>query len=132
MTTICGKSGKKNGINCCYVLIDHFFNREFLTKFSWSGGSRNNETKECFKVYKNIIKTFYIIVAKAALDFSELDCENFFKNIIKNAKRRCLLATIETKRRTSSSKNRPKNLIYKSVGTQQQEADVEGELCEKQ
>lgn len=113
MSAVCGTSGTMNGINCCYTLIDSFFNREFLTKFSWSGGSRNSEEKAPFKNNKNVIKVFYKIVALADKQFSELDCQGFFKSIVKNAKRRAQLMCSNTeKKRCSAGKRRPNNLIY--------------------
>ena len=98
-----------------------------------------------FKKYKNIILLFYKIVSQADTDFTESECEKFFKSIIKYAKRRFNLEEKSgEKRRASSSKKRPHNLTYKKVtcGTdnnetdtsdgQNSEEDVENELGNKE
>lgn len=43
-------------VNCAYQLIDVFFTREFLTKYSWSGSARGEGTKVCLKQYKNVLQ----------------------------------------------------------------------------
>ncbi|KXJ82919.1 hypothetical protein RP20_CCG010571 [Aedes albopictus] len=40
MGFICGTSGKAQGIDCCYKLVDYFFTRRFLTQCSWTGAAR--------------------------------------------------------------------------------------------
>ncbi|CAG9760293.1 unnamed protein product [Ceutorhynchus assimilis] len=125
---ICGSNGKMNGMNCSYRLIDHFFKRQFLMQFSWSGGSRKDEHKVAFKKFKNVMTTFYKIISRADSQFTEAECEIFFKGVIKNAKRRFELRenSNEKKNRASSAKKRPKNLTYRKVNeidSGQEEAD---------
>lgn len=94
---VCGTSGKRHGQSCCYSLVDHFFLRNFLITCSWAGGSRENDRKVSFKSYTKIINTFFQIIHLADNGFSLKDCENFFKCVIKNAKRRA--AILETPKR---------------------------------
>nr|CAI5826462.1 unnamed protein product [Callosobruchus analis] len=111
---ICGTSGKLNGLNCCYRLIDYFVERELLVQFSWGGGSRNEEGKMAFKKYNNVMSTFYKIINQADSSFTIMECQNFFKSIVKNAKRRFeLTENTNDRRRASSGKKRPHNLNYK-------------------
>lgn len=76
---ICGTSGKLNGMNCGFHLIDYLFERQLLTNFSWSGVSRRKEGKSTFKIYKNIMKLFYCIIQKADADFSIRENEIFLR-----------------------------------------------------
>lgn len=111
---IFGTNCKMNGLNCSYRLIDCFFKRQLLLQFSWSGGSRKEEGKMPFKKYKNIMKLFYGIISKADRQFTETECENFFKGVIKNSKRRFELSeNTSEKRRASSGRRRPHDLVYK-------------------
>lgn len=94
--------------------MDQFFNRDFLIKCSWAGGSRDEDRKIAFKSYKNIINAFFSIIHLADSNFSVTDCENFFKVVIKNARRRANIDVSKNKR-MSTFKNRPNNLQYKKV-----------------
>ncbi|XP_055528914.1 uncharacterized protein LOC129720965 [Wyeomyia smithii] len=40
MSFICGTSGKANGMDSCYKLVDFFLTRPFLLQCSWTGNSR--------------------------------------------------------------------------------------------
>ncbi|XP_065080046.1 uncharacterized protein LOC135702919 [Ochlerotatus camptorhynchus] len=122
MSHICGKTGKEDGLDCCYRLIDHFMTRQSLTTCSWTANSRDNadaeesnvESKSQIKVpflmYKKIRKLFLKLVLQADNDCTAIKCEEFFKRVLKNSKQRLLAKTV------SKHKNRPKN-------TRQQEAE---------
>lgn len=59
------------------------------------------------------MKAFYKIVVLADSQFSEMGAQEFFKSIVKNAKRRAsLMAASSKQKRNSAGKNRPKNLKY--------------------
>lgn len=111
MSAICGEDGKQNGINCSYILVDHFFTRRFMTKCSWAGGSRNSdEGKIPFKIYLNTMSLFHTLVQKADKDCSMIHCQQFFKKVIKNSTRRNSCGTIT---RASRAKCRPRKMVYK-------------------
>lgn len=122
LSFICGNSGRANGIDCCYKLIDHFVTRPFLVQCSWTGNSRttaptDNGSQELFpdmengkyaiKFYKRFRALFLRLIILADSSFTEMECENFFKRILKNSKQRVL-----SKMSTSKHRNRPKNLKY--------------------
>ncbi|XP_065075516.1 uncharacterized protein LOC135699241 [Ochlerotatus camptorhynchus] len=126
MTFICANNGKAHGMDCCYKLIDYFFTRQFLTQCSWTGAARltnsNAERRDgepsmsndaggkgSLKCFKKVRKLFLNLILRADRDFSEVNCENFFKTVLKNSKQ----ITI-SKCQNSKHKNRPKNLKYKS------------------
>lgn len=126
MSHICGKTGKEDGLDCCYRLIDHFMTRQFLTTCSWTGISRDNaaaeesngesepQIKVPFMMYKKIRQQFLKLVLQADNDFTAIKCEEFFKRVLKNSKQRLLAKTV------SKHKNRPKNLVYNA---RQQQAE---------
>lgn len=72
MSFICGITGKAQGTDCCYKLIDYFFTRQFLTQCSWTGMVRLTDAnsqeepstradagaKVPLKFYKNIRALF--------------------------------------------------------------------------
>lgn len=94
-----------NGINIAYRLIDLMFSREFMTQCSWSGGSREDHVKKvCFKMFQRTLDFFFTIVRATDHYFTMEDCENFFKRILRNAKRRSLHMNV----RQSTKRNRPK------------------------
>lgn len=117
MSFICGTSDKVRAIDCCYKLIDYFVTRDFLTQCSWTGGARANDGSETsaegekkkipMKFYTKIRALFTSLVLLVDRDFSEFQCEKFFKTILKNAKQR-----LNAKTMTSRQKNRPCNLKY--------------------
>lgn len=109
MTLICGENGKMNGINCSYILVDHFFTRRFMTMCSWAGGSRNSEGKIPFKIYENVMNLFHSLVQKADRDFSMIHCQQFFKSVIKNSTRRNITRAVT---RASRTKCRPRKMEY--------------------
>lgn len=102
-SVICGR-GKGKGIDNAYTLVDAIFERSFLQKCSWAGGSRSNESKICFKSHTKLINTFFLIIHESDNTFTLNECHNFFKNILKNSRQR----NESKKIRTSATKNRPK------------------------
>lgn len=88
LSLVCG-SGKGRGLNNCYALVDVMFTRRFLTECSWAGGSKNAASKKnCFKAYSRIINLFFEVIQHSDKTFTLLECETFFKNILKNSERR--------------------------------------------
>lgn len=111
MSAICGEDGNQNGINCSYILVDHFFTRRFMTKCSWAGGSRNSdEGKIPFKIYLNTMNLFHTLVQRADQGCSMIHCQQFFKKVIKNSTRRNSCGAIT---RASRAKCRPRKMVYK-------------------
>lgn len=108
LSYVCGRKGNGNGINNCYILIDRLFTRRFMTLCSWAGGARDKKEKIPFKIFKNVINLFFKVVSMSDRDFSLKDCEDFFKNVIRNSTRRNQSMAI----RNSAIKRRPKNLVY--------------------
>lgn len=133
MNFICGITGKSQGVDCCYRLIDHFFTRQLLTQCSWTGmvrlkdansqqepsGSVDTGAKIPLKFYKNIRALFLSLIRQADKDFSELECEKFFKTILKNSKQRLSVRVL-----TSKHKNRPINLKYNKSGVESGTTDT--------
>lgn len=123
MSFICGTSGKANGLDSCYKLVDFFVTRPLLLQCSWTGNSRASGVKQtqenepstsgetskvALKFYKKFRSLFLKLVMLADRDFSEVDCDVFFKRIIKNSKQRVNAAMT-----TSRHRNRPRNIKYK-------------------
>ncbi|XP_062556987.1 uncharacterized protein LOC134221826 [Armigeres subalbatus] len=121
MNFICGANGKGNGLDCCYKLIDYFMTREFLTECSWTGNcrvgeeSKSNDTavgevsdtsKVALKFFKRTRTLFMKLILLADKDFTEIDCDAFFKRVMRNSKQRLTVKAM------SKHKNRPKNLKY--------------------
>lgn len=101
MSHICGESGNMIGLNCSYLLADHFFTRRFITECSWAGGSRSGGEKIAFMKYENIINLFQTLVQKADKSFSMIHCHKFLKKIISNSRTRNVsgpIAKISTSR----------------------------------
>lgn len=97
---ICGSTGKANGIDAAYKLIDYILDRNFVDKCSWTGNTKEGggSTKIALKFFVNFRKTFLTIIMHADKDFSEQDCDTFFKRILKNS----------VQRKTAAKKNRIK------------------------
>ncbi|XP_055381303.1 uncharacterized protein LOC129611904 [Condylostylus longicornis] len=85
---VLSNDGRCNGKTGCYKLIDKIFTRELLTKYSFSGGSRDKVIKYSFKQYERIISAFYAIVKNVDSSFSYESCISFFQTVIRNATRR--------------------------------------------
>lgn len=61
LSVICGK-GKGRANNNAYALSDVLFSRDFLTQCSWTGSSRNQEGKLCFKICTNTIQLLFELI----------------------------------------------------------------------
>ncbi|XP_041989258.1 uncharacterized protein LOC121740592 [Aricia agestis] len=96
-------SGGK-GIDCAYTLVDILFSRDLLCQFTWSGGSRKDDIKIAFKTYKNILSFFWDMVHSWDVTYTINENESFFKNILKNSKKRKLAKN----QRASTSRKRAK------------------------
>lgn len=121
-SAIYGTTGKSDGINCAYRLIDHITTQEFINKCSWTGLARETDenrpsaSDDCeggtskipLKFYTKFRELFLRIIRLADPDFSEASCKKFLKGVMKNSKQRL------TAKVTSTHKNRPKNLKYKT------------------
>ena len=103
-----GNIGKGHGFNNCYVLIDKFFSRKFMTFCSWDGGDRKNSEKIPFKMYRNTINLFFRLIHLSDNDFTLTECEQFFKKVIHNSTRRSQSSMIWA----SKTKQKPKKLAY--------------------
>ena len=109
MKFICGYGGKANGTDCCYKLIDFFLTRDFVTLCSWTGNTKKDgETKVPLKFFKNFKSCFLKLIILADKNFTDMECDKFFKTILKNSKQRT-----DANKIVSSHKTRPKNLKYK-------------------
>lgn len=123
LSTICGTTGKSDGVDCAYRLIDYMATREIVNMCSWTGLARDNTeltgnqpsgsneleagtSKIPLKFYAKFRELFFRVVRLADQDFSEASCEKFLKGVMKNSKQRL------TSKVTSAHKNRPKNLKY--------------------
>lgn len=103
MSVIGGKSGSKNGTKVAYLLLDKIFIRQFLTKISWTGCSRQKDVKKIsFLKYKYCIESILKIINLADNRFTNEDLNSFFKRVLKNAN----LRTIQKK----ANKEKPKNI----------------------
>lgn len=68
---------------------DVMFTRRFLTGCSCGGGSKNATSKKhCFKAYSRVITLFFEVIKHSDKSVTLLECETFFKNILKNSERR--------------------------------------------
>lgn len=132
MSYICGTTGREDGVDCCYILIDHFATRAFLTKCSWTGISRDNpvdgpngesepQSKIPFMNYKRVRQLFLKLIMQADTTFSSIKCEAFLKRVLKNSKQRVLSSTV------SKHKNRPTNLQYAARNQKLPPAETSGE-----
>lgn len=110
MSFICGRSGDGIGLDCCYKLIDYFITRNFANQCSWTGNTRtpSGSGKVPLKFYENFRKCFRNVVILADSKFTETDCDDFFKRILKHSVQRINANQL----RQSKHKNRKKNLKY--------------------
>lgn len=108
LSVVCGQKGSGNGLNNCYLLVDRIFSRQFMTLCSWAGGARDKKEKVPFKMYKNVINLFFKVIHLSDTTFTLKDCEEFFKNVIRNSTRRSQSNLV----RNSAVKRRPKDLTY--------------------
>lgn len=129
LSLVCGQKGSGNGLNNCYLLVDRIFSRQFMTLCSWAGGARDKKEKIPFKIYKNVINLFFKVIHLSDTTFTLKDCEEFFKNVIRNSTRRSQSNML----RNSAVKRRPKDMSYtieKKVRTDVDEEKVEENLIE--
>ena len=103
LAVVCG-NGKGRGSSNAYALVDAMFTRHFMTTCSWAGGSRNMTPKNCFKAYTRTIDLFFELINNSDKTYTKMECENFFKNIMRHAESRNKIKFL----RASSSKCRPK------------------------
>lgn len=117
---ICGGNNKTAGTNA-YLLMDLLFDRKFLTQCSWSGGSRDDSIKVCFKHFKNVIHFFFSLIYATDQTYTVMECEEFLKRTLKNSMKRqaakMLRASTSRRRRRRCDKSESDN------DTPQQEID---------
>lgn len=121
LSSVCGTSGKSDGVTSAYKLIDYMATREFMNMCSWTGLTRDNTEppageaqgavevnlgKIPLKFYSKFRELFFKVIQLADKDFAESTSDKFFKGIMKNSKQRL------TSKVTSTHKNRPKKLQY--------------------
>lgn len=122
LSAVCGTSGKSNGVDSAYRLIDSVASRELIHMCSWTGMAKetsegnqpsssmdadSSASKIPLKFYVRFRTLFLRVIKLADNDFSEAACDKFLKSIMKNSKQR-LISKVQ-----STGKNRPKNLSYK-------------------
>lgn len=97
--------------NCCYSLVDLFFERSFFGLCSWSGQSRSKTVdKYAFKSFRRIINCFFHCVRSVDGDFTFGECESFFKDrILKHSVQR----EMANSGRLSKIKHRPTGIPSK-------------------
>lgn len=120
LSIVCG-SDKGKGANNCFALVDVMFTRKFLTKCSWSGGSRG-DVKTCFKMFTRVIKLFFEIIYQSDNAFTFQECESFFKIILKNSVKRlsAKLMRKSTPRNRRKKVNKTENLIITATDASDQ------------
>lgn len=79
----------KGGVNA-YHLIDSLFERNFLKQCTWTGFSKKDAVRICFKAYTKTISLFFDIIHATDESFTKMDCDKFFKTILKNAEKRSI------------------------------------------
>lgn len=127
LSVVCGQ-GKGKAINNAYALLDTMFDRKFLVNCSWAGGTRAEGNKICFKSYENTIELFFEVIHMSDKEFTKQECNNFFKNVLRNAKKRCNsqnLRMSHQKKRASKLKKVEKNPEGENKPVQRVEAAIE-------
>lgn len=81
-------SGEGHGTNCAYRFLDVLFSRDFLCECSWSGSCRDDYVKISLKCFKNTLNFFFEMINHWDTSYTQETNETFFKNILKNAKKR--------------------------------------------
>lgn len=72
-----------------YKLFDVLFERNFISKCSWTGASKLKDfEKYNFKKFSTILKIFFEIVYLADTNYSISENELFFKKVLKNSQKR--------------------------------------------
>lgn len=67
----------KGGVNA-YHLIDSLFERNFLKQCTWTGFSKKDAVRICFKAYTKTISLFFDIIHATDESFTKMDCDKFF------------------------------------------------------
>lgn len=103
-------SEKKTGHNNAYALVDTIFDRKFMTRCSWTGGTKG-EPKYCFKAFPKTIDLFLKVVHQYDKTFTKPICEDFFKNIMRNSTKRntakrVRISTTKKKIKKSAAENK--------------------------
>lgn len=98
--------GKKGEV-CAFQLIDALFSREFLVQCSWSGSARGAGSKVCIKIFQEVLAFFFELVHDCDPTYTVDKNNDFFKSIVKNAKKR----THSKLERTSTPRNVPKRKL---------------------
>ncbi|CAH2983349.1 unnamed protein product [Chilo suppressalis] len=98
--------GKKGEV-CAFQLIDVFFSREFLVQCSWSGSARGAGSKICIKIFQEVLGFFFELVHDCDPTYTVDKNNDFFKSIVKNAKKR----THSKLGRASAPRNVPKRKL---------------------
>ncbi|XP_013184632.1 uncharacterized protein LOC106130352 [Amyelois transitella] len=100
--------GKGKGTTCAYRFLDVLFSREFLCECSWSGSTRGDGVKISLKCYKKTLNFFFTMINQWDNEFTQEENDIFFKNILKNAKKRkgVKYDRIPTKRQRSKKTSR--------------------------
>ncbi|XP_061717537.1 uncharacterized protein LOC133525261 isoform X1 [Cydia pomonella] len=80
--------GVGKGRTNAYTLVDAMFDRKFFMQCSWTGVSKGDATKVCFKGFKNTINFFFNIVHESDNTFTKAQLIKFFKTILRNARYR--------------------------------------------
>lgn len=95
MSTLCSRGSNMRGLTLCYKLIDFFISRDLLLQCSWTGNTRNQNEQEktAFKFFERIRCTFFYVVHNSDETFSKIECDQFFKRVLKNSKQRLLAAS---------------------------------------
>lgn len=118
LSTICGTSGRSDGVDSAYRLIDYMATREMMNMCSWTGLARdvaeqpagNHQVGACkipLKFYVKFRELFFTVIRLSDETFSEASSDKFLKDVMKNSKQRL------SSKVTSTHKNRPKNLKYR-------------------
>lgn len=84
---VCSKGLGKGGVNA-YHLVDSLFERNFLKQCTWTGFSKKESVKICFKAFTRTICLFFDIIHATDESFTKVECDKFFKTILKNAHKR--------------------------------------------
>ncbi|KAF5287094.1 hypothetical protein FQA39_LY16079 [Lamprigera yunnana] len=115
------------GFNCCYLLVDLFFERSFFGLCSWSGHSVLKPFKYPFKSFSRIINCFFECVRCIDTNFNFSDCELFFKKkVLKHSAQRqksnCSRPS-RMKQRPTGIVNKKSKRFYKKVAKETSKRD---------
>lgn len=90
MSTLCSRGNNMRGLTLCYRLIDFFISRDLLLQCSWTGNTRNQNEHEktAFKFFERIRSSFFYVVHNSDETFGKIECDQFFKRVLKNSKQR--------------------------------------------